>query len=260
MNRPTIVQGGKHGIQVPASLVFLVPSTPFHGTTCKVFAWILWETNRRNLWPSVDDEPLGAIVRYCARDMLEGAGLASRNGYGELRKSMRQLRDARFSDTTAPLIIDYTERPGPHFDIALPTELFFAHARPLSRYALLSMQHIRNLKQSLDMALYARACLVARARHPRFEIGLDEIAWITGSTQHTSWRTLRRKVLASFIRVCAATQGRVVIQGWCSGDYPGIDRLLCHVGLATDTDLPRFHPRPQAIVLDVRPKGAFRVP
>lgn len=258
MGRATIVVGGNDGFQLPAPLIFLEPTTMLGSAACKVFAWMLWHAHRTHLWRRAETEEDGIAVRFHGRDMLNGAGFASRKGYGELRAALSALAGARFRGTDACLVSSYDERPGPHFDVTFPPELIIAHARPLARYALVNMAHIRALKQPLDMAIYARACLVARARHARFEIGLDEMAAIAGATGYISWSVLRRQVLASFVRVCAATGGRIVIQGRCSGDRPGVDRLLCHVGLATDVERPRFHPRPQAIVIDVTPAGASR--
>ena len=128
----------------------------------------------------------------------------------------------------------------PHFDVVLSAALVAEHARPLGRYALLSMEHIRRLRQPLDFAIYARACIVARARQPRFPLNLDEIARICGTKQEVAWRTLRRQVLPAFARVCAATGGRIFIQAWCEGDYHGVDHLSCHVGMAGDGISP-FH-------------------
>ena len=256
MEKATIVLGGKHGYQAPVSLVYRVPTTRLDGKAWRILFWMLWEAHAHGRWGRIEDSQVDLEVRYHAQDMLCGAGLVGEKGYRVLRVALEQLQSVRFHGSPDPLILGFVERPGPHFDVVLSAALAAEHARPLGRYALLSMEHIRRLRQPLDFAIYARACLVARARQPRFPLHLDEIAWICGTKQDLAWRTLRRQILPAFARVCAATGGRIVIQAWCEGDYHGIDHLLCHVGMAGDGLSPRFTPRRRAIFFDVGPTGA----
>ena len=256
MEKKTIVLGGKLGYQAPASLVYRVPTTRLDGKAWRILLWMLWEAHARSRWRRVEEPQVELEVRYHAQDMLGGAGLIGEKGYRGLRVALEQLQAVRFHGEPDPLILGFVERPGPHFDVVLSAAIAAEHARPLGRYALLNLEHIRRLRQPLDFAVYARACLVARAREPRFHLRLDEIAWICGTKQDLAWRTLRRQILPAFTRVCAATGGRIVIQAWCEGDYHGIDHLLCHVGMAGDGFSPRFTPRRRAIFFDVGPTGA----
>ena len=255
MEKATIVLGGKHGYQAPVSLVYRVPTTRLDGKAWRILFWMLWEAHAHGRWGRIEDSQVDLEVRYHAQDMLCGAGLVGEKGYRVLRVALEQLQSVRFHGSPDPLILGFVERPGPHFDVVLSAALAAEHARPLGRYALLSMEHIRRLRQPLDFAIYARACLVARARQPRFPLHLDEIAWIAAPSR--IWHgASRRQTLPAFARVCVATGGRIVIQAWCEGDYHGIDHLLCHVGMAGDGLSPRFTPRRRAIFFNVGPTGA----
>ena len=81
------------------------------------------------------------------------------------------------------IVAGFGELPGPTFQVVLPAVLAGENWRPLYRYALLNMDHIRGLRQPLDFAIYARACEIARARQPQFELSLADIARISGSKQ-----------------------------------------------------------------------------
>lgn len=258
MTRKTIVLGGNAAYQLPAALVSAVPSTPIDGGAAKVLSWLLWEAHSNSRWPKQDDDPAEMLVRYHAVDILAGAGLPHRD-YQRLRDAFRQLLNLRCHGFPDAFVLDVTELPGPHFEVCFSAFLAECNCHPLAQYALLSMDHIRKLGTTLEVALYARACQVARQKRPVFEIGLLDIAWLCNSVQAISWRTLRRHVLQSLSRICAATGARVVMQGWCCGDFHGVDRLRCHVGLEGETRMPRFPPRHGALYFDIGPNGWRRI-
>lgn len=259
MDTKTIVLGGNGAFQMPRWLVNAVPITFIDGRACKLLLWILWEAHAKSRWPAAGQEPEDMLVRYHAQDMLAGVGLKATEGYAGIRDALGQITALRYHGLPDPLVPSFIELPGPHFDVLLSAELAALHARPLGQYGLLNMDHVRQLKTPLDISLYARACHVARARQPQFEIMLDEIACLCGTTQQVSWRTLRRQLLDAITRVCAATGGRVHVQGWCSGDRPGVDRLRCHVSVVGAKVAPRCPPRHGAIYFDVQSDGPRRL-
>jgi hypothetical protein len=120
------------------------------------------------------------------------------------------------------------------------------------------MDHIRGLRQPLDFAIYARACEVARARQPQFEMSLADVAWISGSKQGTSWSALRRPFLGACERVAALVGGRLLIQAWCGGDYHGADSFLVRVGVHGHSMNGRFPARHRAYYFEVDPTGSRR--
>jgi hypothetical protein len=257
--KETIVRGGNDAFQVPLPLIHAEPTTPMDGRACRVLAWILAEAHASSLWPTVDQEPADTLVRHQGQALLAGAGLDPRQGYNGLRKALAQVVALQYDGIQGSLIWDCSERPGRNFDILLSATLMQLHARPLGSYALLNMAHVRQLTEALDLALYARACHVARAWHPVFEMSINEVACYCRTGQVISWRSLRRQFLASITRVCAATGGRCVVQGWCSGEIAGIDRLRIHVGMANDNGVPKLRLQHGAIFFDVRPQGAQRI-
>lgn len=258
MIKATIIRGGNAAFQMPAVLATAVPSTPIDGRAAKVFAWLLWEAHTYGRWPNHRQEPADLLVRHHAHDILAGAGLP-RSHFRYLAQILAQLTELRCHGLDDAFVVDFVERPGRHVDIRLSAHLAARNWRPLRHYALLSMDHIRPLKTTLDVSLYARACQIARQRQPVFEIGLNEIAWLCNSTRGVEWRALRRQVLQSMIRICKITGGRIVVQAWCSGEFRGIDLLRCHVGTDGDPAMPRFPPKHGAIHFDIGPGGARRV-
>ena len=250
---------------MPASMIYTPMSSPLDGGSYRVLSWILWEAHYNDRWPRLEDEPGDLLVRYCGNAMRDGAGLDREKGYAGVRNALQTLTRIRFlvpgstpAGSAGNLIADAIECPGPHFDVRLPADLSAANWRPLSHYALLNLDHIRRLRQPLDFAIYARACHVARAGQPQFEIGLAEIASISGTKQQPGWAALRRLFLGSCARVAAAVDGRFVIQAWCGGDHHGADRFLVRVGrpgLAMNT---RFRPRHRAYFFEVDPSGHRR--
>lgn len=259
MLRSNIVCGGDEAFQLPVSMIYTPMRTPMDGRTWRVLCWILWEAQNRRRWPDQDDEPADICVRYSAHEMRRGAGLESENGYAGVREALGNLTRVRFDVEEAEcsggrVLLRAHERPGPHFDVVLARELVNSNWRPLSTYALLNMDHIRNLRQPLDFAIYARACLVARARHPQFAISLSEINSIMG-TQHTSWSALQRPFLGACVRVAAEVKGTFLIQGWCGGDFRGLDRLLVRVGAEGEPMKTSFPIRHRARFFRVQPAG-----
>lgn len=260
MSNTSIVRGGAEAFQLPTPMIYCPMSEPLDGRTYRVLFWILWDAHKRGLWPGPDDDPVDRHERYSGIDLLDGAGLQSDNGYKGLRAALQKLSGVYFIDDESggapgehlPILLE--ERPGPHFDLLLPRALAATHWTPLSRYALLNMDHIRGLREPLDFAIYARACHVARARHPQFEIDIDEIAAIGGFAQ-ASWASLRRPFVGACERVARRVGARLLIQGWCSGHYAGIDRLLVRVGTPGNKIDARFRPQPSSKVFEVDDKG-----
>ena len=210
--------------KAPASLVYRVRTTRLDGQARKILFWMLWDAHARSRWGRIDDPQVDLEVRYHAQDMLCGAGLIGEKGYRGLRVALEQLQAVRFHGAPDPLILGFVERPGPHFDVVLSAALAAEHARPLGRYALLNMEHIRCLRQPLDFAIYARACLVARARQPRFRLHLDEIAWIAARSK--MWHGARCG--GRFSGLCPRLRGdggRIIIQAWCEG--PTTASIIC---------------------------------
>ena len=250
MSRKTIVEGGDQGFQIPATMLEWLPDAELGGRALKVLHWILWDAHTRNLWPTFEHEPEDRIARLVGEDLRAGAGLQSDNGYAGVRAALDELADA--GPWHLPTLV--RECPGPHFDMLLPRSLAIENWRPLNRYALLNMDHIRGLREPLDFLLYARACHVARARHPRFEITLDEIARTVGSRQ-VNWATSRRPFRGACLRMARSTGARMLIQAWCGGDHAGIDRLLVRVGLAGQPMDMRFRPQLAQRFFEVDPVG-----
>jgi hypothetical protein len=212
MSTVSIVRGGAAAFQAPAFMIEAPLYAPMSGSAYRVLYWLLWFMHSQELWPTHDDDPEDLPMRLCGREMLEGAGLAGHRGYSILRESLNELKGngllGRLDDghvrIVSGLIASYKERPGPHFDIIVPEALAQINRRPLKRYGLLNLDHIRQLRQPLDYELYARACGVARARVPRFELYLRDVAAISGNRSQ-DWASLRRPFFGACSRIGAAT-------------------------------------------------------
>jgi len=260
----TIVESGSQAFQLPRSMVHARTVEPLDGRSLRLLYWLLWEAHDRGRWPRQDDDPSAMMVRYCANEMRAGAGLDSDNSYRGVREALDRLASARIHGVgetewgTGHLVAGFTELPGPHFQIVFPSLLAAANWQPLSRYALVNMGHIRALRRPLDFAIYLRACEVARARHPQFQLGLEEIANISGSEQEVSWSALRRPFLGACERVTAAAGGRLLIQAWCRGDYHGVDSFMIHVGVHGHAMNERFPARHRAHYYEVDANGSRR--
>lgn len=265
MSRTTIVKGGSQAFQLPSSMIHTPMTTPLDGPAFRLLYWILWEAHHSERWPRQKDEPSALEVRYCGNAMRAGADLTSENGYRGVRAALERLASVRFQgvdDETwgsqGHIVADFRELPGPNFQVVLPALLAGENWRPLSRYALLNMDHIRGLRQPLDFAIYARAGEVARARHPQFELSLTDIARISGSKQGTSWSALRRPFLGACQRVAAQVGGRLLIQAWCGGDYHGADSFLIRVGVHGRPMDSKFPVRHRALYFEIDPAGSRR--
>ena len=250
MSRKTIVEGGHQAFQLPVPMLEWLFSGKLGGRALRVLLWILWDAQQRDVWPQLEDEPVDKIVRLARRDLSAGAGLDPDNGHAGVRDALRRLADLGSGDL--PTLLN--EGPGPYFDVLLPRALAEENWRPLERYALLNMDHIRQLREPLDFALYACACLVARARRPQFELTLDEIAGAAGSRQ-VNWDASRRPFRGACERVARVTGARLLIQGWCGGDHAGIDRLLVRVGLPGQAMDTRFRPQVSQRFFEADPDG-----
>ena len=265
MSRPTIVEGGNQAFQLPASMIHTPMTTQLDGHAFRLLYWILWEAHRHERWPRQEDEPSALEVRYCGNAMRAGAGLTTENGYRGVRAALESLASVKFQGVDdeiwgfqGGIVAGFRELPGPNFQVMLPAVLAAANWRPLARYALLNMDHIRRLRQPLDFAVYVRACEVARARQPQFELSLADIAWISGSRQGTSWAALRRPFLGACERVAALAGGRFLIQAWCCGDYHGADSFLIRVGVHGRPMNHRFPVRHRALYFEVDLAGSRR--
>jgi hypothetical protein len=265
MSTCTIVRGGDQAFQLPSSMIHSLMTVPINGQVLRLLYWILWEAQKEQRWPSPDEDPHSIVVRYCGHAMRKGAALDSENGYGALREALRRLSRVRFvgcdvgEESAGHVVAEFVERPGPHFDVVLPAVLSGANWRPLARYALVNMDHIRGLRQPLDFALYTRACEVARAYEPRFEMRIQDIASISGAQTQPNWPTLRRPILGACERVAKQTNGRFILQAWCAGDQIGFDRILVRVGLDGQRMRFQFPPRHRAHFFEVDPRGWRRL-
>jgi hypothetical protein len=239
MSQPTLVVGGPKAFHLPRYMIETPLDTALRGPSYRVLYWLMWRMHANNRWPNQEDDPCDIAIRVCAAEMLRGAGVAGHKDYGVLRTSLQQLQGTgylnHFPDGSVrvgvPLFLDVEERPGPHFDIVFSATFARVNGRPLNRYGLLNLDHVVGLHQPLDFEVYARACQVARARHPVFDMDLDELALRAGTTLTPSWSTLRKAVLGAHARVARATGCRFIMQASWSGNLNGVDHLRVHVGM-----------------------------
>jgi hypothetical protein len=239
MSQPTLVVGGAKAFQLPRYMIETPLATPLRGPSYRLVYWLMWKMHANEYWPNEESEPCDIMIRVCADEMRRGAGLAGHKDFGVLRSCLQELQGTGYLNSFpdgsvkvgVPLMLDVEERPGPHFDITFAEALARVNWRPLRRYGLLNLDHIVGLRQPLDFEVYARACQAARARHPVFEIGLDGLALLSGTTQTPSWSNLRKAVLGAHARVAQVTGCRFILQAFWSGDLAAADHLRVHVGM-----------------------------
>ena len=268
MSQPTLVLGGPRAFHLPRYMIETPLGAPLRGPSYRLFYWLMWKMHAKDYWPYEEDEPCDILIRVCADEMRRGAGLAGHKDYGVLRSSLQQLQGTGYLNlfpdgsvkVGVPLMLDVEERPGTHFDIIFSEALAQVNWRPLKRYGLLNLDHIVGLCQPLDFEVYTRACQAARARHPVFEIGLGELALLSGTTQTPSWSTLRKAVLGAHARVARATSCRFMVQVLWSGDLAGADLLRVHVGMPDRQPKWPFAWKHRARYFEIDAKGCRAIP
>lgn len=268
MSQPTLVVGGPKAFHLPRYMIETPLDTALRGPSYRVLYWLMWTMHTNNLWPNQEDDPCDIAIRVCGNEMLRGAGLAGHNDYGELRSSLQQLQGTGYLncfpdgcvEVGVPLIRSVTERPGPHFDIVFPAAFARVNWRPLRRYGLLNLDHILALRQPLDFEVYARACQVARAQHPVFDVALSELALRSGTTQTPSWSTIRKSALGAHERVARATGCRFIVQVSWSGNLAGADHLRVHVGMPDRQPKWPFAGKHRARYFEIDAQGHRAIP
>lgn len=222
-------KGGDQAFQIPHILVGAPTLLPVNNIAKRVFSWILWDAARKGAWPRNED-PAGRIrFRHAAACMRAGAGLDRAKDYRAIRASLHKLELEQFifpveggGTFLVPMLRDVEWLPGHHVEYDLSEELVALHRQPLGRYALLNLDHIREMKRPLDHLIYEHACLVARMRQPQFTLHLWQIARAV-DVASGSWSAVRRQFLGACQRVAAITCVQFHIVARCTGDAPCID-------------------------------------
>jgi hypothetical protein len=260
---PFIVTPGREAYQLPERLFNLQSEPRLDGPARRVLAMILWEAAAREVWPARDQGPRALPLRFRADELRAGAGL-SNGSYARLWSALRKIEDARvlLSDGDRhfrfSVIENLTPLPGNHLDLTLSEELCALHLRPLGRYALLNMSHVRQLRTPLDVLLYELACATARMRYPQFKLHRWDLAGATDAWR--SWDALRRPFVGSLARVAGVVGARVFVEARCLGDSSGVDEFRILPRPVAGDGTPFMSPcKRGAIRLEVSGRGVSRL-
>ena len=217
------VRKGPQAFQLPASLVFAPTTIPLNGPARRVLSWVLWDAAQQELWPTYQHEPMPIVVRRHADDIRAGVGLEAARDYRTLNAALRRLAQARLvfkmdgEQVGVPIFQQVDFLPGSHVEYVLSAPLARLHWRPLNRYALVNLEHIRRLKRPLDHLVYEHACLVARMQRPQFMLQLMDLVEVA-NIPSGCWSAVKRPFLGACRRVAAAVGAQLRVIAWCAGD------------------------------------------
>jgi hypothetical protein len=256
-----IRKGGPLAYQLPASLIFAPTTMALNVPTRRVLSWIFWDAAQQDLWPNCESEPAPITVRRHRDDIRTGIGREASNDYRAVHAGLRMLAQTRFvfevegENKGIPILEEVAFLHRGNVEYVVSPWIAELHWRPLKQYALVNLDHIRQLSQPLDHLIYEHACLVAQMRRPEFTLRLWRVAEIA-NVRSESWSSVKDPLLGACRRVAAAVGAQFRVIAWCAGDMPCNDTFRIMPQRLGSAAPPKRQPRSQQYLIDahgVRP-------